>query len=75
MSDMNYRNSFEFPAPNRKTVALYLSLSKTSDERKVWRDLLNSEAFHKPKTIPLTKEQKKERKDAALANKSKPKKK
>jgi hypothetical protein len=43
------RNSFEFPHPTRKQVARYLNLSKTPQERKVWRDLLNSEAFHKSK--------------------------
>ena len=46
----HFRNSFEFPRPTRKQVAKYLHASKTPQERKVWRDLLKSEAFHKVKT-------------------------
>lgn len=63
MSDMNYRTSYEYPHPNRKLVAHFLRNAKTAGERKVWRDMLNSGAFHKPKTTPVS--DKKVKKEAA----------
>jgi hypothetical protein len=43
------RTPYEFPHPTRKQVSKYLHAAKSPAERKVWRDLLNSEAFHKVK--------------------------
>lgn len=69
---MNYRSSFEFPQPNRKLVAHFLKTAKSPEERSAWRSMLNSEAYHKPKAIVLTKEEKKLKKaQQAAANKAK----
>ncbi len=59
MSDMHNRTNFEYPYPTRKQVALYLRQAKTAGERKVWRDLLNSDAFHKVKNPHASKTDKK----------------
>lgn len=47
MSDMNYKTALESNALNRYQVARYISLATTPEEKSVWRDLLNSEAFNK----------------------------
>jgi len=43
---MEYRTDFEYPM-SIKIVRHYLSTAKTGAEKKVWRDLLNSSAYHK----------------------------
>jgi hypothetical protein len=45
---VGYRTSYEFPLPV-KQVRHYIKMARTSGERKVWRDLLNSGAYHKYK--------------------------
>lgn len=50
MEKLSYRTSYEHPEPTRRRISVYISQAKTPEERKVWRDLLNSEAYIKPKT-------------------------
>jgi hypothetical protein len=64
------RTPYEFPHPTRKQVARYIRAAKSSGERKVWRDLLNSDAFHKVKA-PVASSRVGRKVDKAVNSKSK----
>ena len=44
--EMETRTAYEYPL-SIKIVRHYLRTATSAGERKVWRDLLNGEAFHK----------------------------
>lgn len=47
MADMNYRTPFEYPTPKALIKRFLIASKQSSPEKKVWRDLLNSEAYNK----------------------------
>ena len=65
---MHFRKPYEYALPTKKQVGLRIRRAKSPEERKVWRDLLNSSAFSKHK---FEAEERENRKDKKLDDKGK----